>query len=79
MQQLMTGVIFLLIPGIVMLNRPDFFVEGLWNSLNLIRVMGGLFLALFAAVAGSCLLAARNHNYKMMEKQNDQQTGPAGP
>ncbi len=69
MQQLMLAALFLLVPGIVMLNRPEFFVEGLWNSLNLIRVMGGLFLALFAVVAGSCLLTARNHNYKMMEKQ----------
>jgi polyferredoxin len=48
---LLVAAIVFLLPGIVMLNYPEFFVDGLWNSLNLMRIMGGVFLLIFTAIA----------------------------
>ena len=42
--------LLLLLAGVAMRWFPEFFFDGLWNSINLIRMAGGIFLAFFAAL-----------------------------
>ncbi len=43
-------IVLLLFPGIALCFFPETFFDGLWNSMNLLRVAGGILVAVFGVL-----------------------------